>query len=102
MEAEFELTDEQWNRMSDLYPEPPKRPQGRRPRAPARACVEGILWILGSGARWMDRPMHFPSSTTCWRRHRDWTEAGIWATAWAQLVRALDRRGRVKHEEAAA
>lgn len=102
MEPEFELTDEQWNLISDLFPEPPRRPKGGRPSAPARGCFEGILWILRSGARWKDLPKHFPSPTTCWRRHKEWTEAGIWQTAWARLVRALDRRGRVKHEESFA
>ena len=102
MEPDFELTDERWNLISDLFPEPPRRPQGGRPPAPARGCFEGILWILRSGARWKDLPKHFPSSTTCWRRHKEWTEAGVWKTAWARLVRALDRRGRVKHEESFA
>ena len=102
MEPEFELTDEQWNLISDLFPEALRRPQGGRPPAPTRPCVEGILWILRSGARWKDLPKHFPSSTTCWRRHRDWTEAGIWEKAWARLVRKLDRQGRVKHEESFA
>ncbi|HEX5103422.1 MAG TPA: IS5 family transposase [Pirellulaceae bacterium] len=102
MEPDFELTDERWNLISDLFHEPPRRPQGGRPPAPARGCFEGILWILRSGARWKDLPKHFPSSTTCWRRHKEWTEAGVWKTAWARLVRALDRRGRVKHEESFA
>lgn len=64
-EPEFELTDEQWNLISDLFPDVPPRPKGGRPPAPVRACVEGILWILRSGARWKDLPKHFPSSTTC-------------------------------------
>lgn len=102
MEPEFELTDEQWNLISDLFPEPARLPQGGRPPIPARGCVEGILWMLRSGARWKDLPTHFPSPTTCWRRHKQWTEAGVWQTAWARLVRLLDRRGRVNHDESFA
>jgi len=102
MEPGFELTDEQWNLICDLFPEPPKRAKGGRPRAPTRACAEGILWVLRSGARWKDLPPHFPSPPTCWRRHKEWTEAGIWEQAWARLLRQLDRRGQVKHEESFA
>jgi len=101
-EPEFELTDEQWHLIEDLFPKPIVGPQGgRRPKSP-RPCVEGILWMLRSGARWKDLPKRFPSSSTCWRRHHAWTLAGIWQQAWARLVRALDRQGRVKHDESFA
>ena len=102
MEPEFELTDEQWHLISDLFPESAVGPEGGRPTAPARDCVEGILWILRSGARWKDLPKQFPSATTCWRRHRDWTESCVWEKAWSRLTRLLDRRGRIKHEESFA
>ena len=102
MEPEFELTDEQWNLISDLFPDTPERPQGGRPPAPVRPCVEGILWILRSGARWKDLPRCFPSDTTCWRRHKEWTEAGIWEKAWSRLIRKLDARGDIEHDESFA
>ena len=101
-EHEFELTDEQWNLISDLFPVREVGPKGGRPPQPPRPCVEGIIWILRAGARWKDLPKHFPSSSTCWRRLRDWTEAGIWERAWARLLRKLDRQGAVKHEESMA
>lgn len=102
MEPEYELSDEQWLLIADLFPESPVGPQGGRPTVPARACVEGILWILRSGARWKDMPRHFPSATTCWRRHRAWTESGIWQRAWGRLLRSLDRAGQVDHRESFA
>ena len=77
----FELTDEQWQLISDLFPESSIGPQGGRPAAPSRDCVEGILWILRSGAQWKDLPKCFPSYVTCWRRHKEWTEAGVWQKA---------------------
>jgi len=99
MEPNFELTDEQWSLIADLFPEPTVGLKGGRPAVSPRPCVEGILWMLRSGARWKDVPKHFPSTSTCWRRHREWTEAGIWEKAWTRLVRNLDRRGRVNNEE---
>ena len=101
-EPDCELTDEQWLLIKDLFPETSVGPAGGRPVVESRACVEGILWILRSGARWKDMPSRFPSSTTCWRRHRDWTRTGVWEKAWARLVRRLDREGRVDHEESFA
>lgn len=101
-DTQYELSDEQWQLISDLFCDSPVGPKGGRPTAPSRLCVEGILWILRTGARWKDLPMRFPSDTTCWRRLKAWTEAGIWQQAWARLIRLLDRDGRVQHEEAFA
>lgn len=101
-EPNFELSDERWQLIKDLFPESPVGPKGGRPVAASRPCVEGILWILRSGARWKDMPTHFPSATTCWRRHRNWTRSGVWRKAWARLVQRLDREGRLNHEESFA
>jgi transposase len=101
-EPVFELTDEQWNLISDLFPDKRVGPKGGRPSVKSRPCVEGILWILRTGARWRDLPKRFPSSATCWRRLKEWTEAGIWDTAWGRLLRKLDRRGAINHGETIA
>lgn len=101
-EPEPQLSDEQWSLIADLFPDEPPSEKGGRPRRSSRECVEGILWVLRTGARWRDLPAHFPSPPTCWRRFKAWTEAGLWKTAWARLLRKLDRRGRVDWEEAMA
>ena len=101
-EPEFELNDEQWQLIKDLFPESTVGPQGGRPPVASRPCVEGILWMLRSGARWKDIPSYFPSAATCWRRHRDWTRSGVWEKAWARLARRLHRAGRLNHEESFA
>jgi transposase len=102
MEPEFLLEDEQWNLIADLFPESPVGPEGGRPRVPARRCVEGILWILRTGAPWRDLPDCFPSPATCWRRLKQWTEDGIWEMAWGRLLRKLDRQRRIDREESFA
>ncbi len=68
-EPVFELTDEQWNLISDLFPEQPVGPKGGRPPVPSRPCVEGIIWILRSGARWKDLPK---SMTVSSERQAKW------------------------------
>lgn len=102
MEPEPQLSDEQWLLIADLFPDKPPSEKGGRPRRTSRECVEGILWVLRTGARWKDLPAHFPSPPTCWRRFRAWTEAGLWKLAWARLLRKLDRRGHIHWEEAMA
>ena len=101
-EPQPQLTDEQWKLIADLFPDPAPSAQGGRPRRAARECVEGILWVLRSGARWKDLPAHFPSPPTCWRRFQDWSEAGVWTKAWARLLRMLDREGRIQWDEGIA
>jgi transposase len=102
MEPEPELTHEQWQLIAAFFPHDPPSSKGGRPRVEPRACVEGIVWVLRSGARWKDLPKRFPSPATCWRRLNEWTEAGIWEMAWARLVRALDRAGKIDHKESIA
>ena len=57
----MDLTDEQWTVLQPLIPEPPKRPDGRgRPRRDNREILNGILWIMRTGAQWKDMPERYP------------------------------------------
>jgi transposase len=56
-----ELNDKQWEIIEPLIPQPAKRDDGKgRPRRDDREILNGILWILPSGARWQDMPPRFP------------------------------------------
>src|SRR5262245_57735866 len=94
-----ELTDRQWEKIRPLLPPPKPHPKGDRPEKPARDCLEGILWVLRSGARWQDLPKDFPSASTCWRRLRDWEEAGLWLKIWRTFLGELDEKGRISWGE---
>ena len=94
------LTDGQWILVADLFADPRPSSAGGRPRVAPRACLEGILWVLRSGARWKDLPLNFPSPSTCWRRLKEWTESGVFRRAWDRLLRTLDGLGEVDWEEA--
>ena len=94
------LTDAQWLLIADLFPDPPVTSKGGRPRVVSRRCLEGVLWMLTSGSRWKDLPERYPSPSTCWRRHRDWTRNGAFQAAWDRLLGKLDRLKRVNWEEA--
>ncbi len=71
------LTDAQWEKIAPLLPKPPKRRKAGRPPIENRRVLEGILWILRSGARWQDLPEKYPHPSTCWRRLRDWEEGAF-------------------------
>lgn len=94
------LSDEQWLLVEPLLPRPKPRDKRGRPPAPNRACFEGILWILQTGAAWRFLPEEFPSPSTCWRRLQQWEEQGVWLEAWRKLLGTLDQKGLLKWDEA--
>ena len=94
-----ELTDKQWKILEPLFPEPVQSRKGGQRRASNRACLEGILWVLRTGARWQDIPERYPSGSTCWRRLQGWQEADILVDVWQKLLGTLDEKGRLKWDE---
>ena len=65
----MDLTDEQWLVLGPLLPDPPKRADGRgRPWRDAREVLNGVLWVLRTGAPWRDLPRRYPPYQTCHRR----------------------------------
>ena len=94
------LSDRQWELIRHFFPQPKRRRDGRgRPWASNRDCVDGILWVLKTGARWRDLPQPYPSGPTCWRRLRQWEDAGIWIEAWQQLLAALNHHQLLQWDE---
>ena len=96
----LELTDAQWTRISRRLPKPAAKPKGGRPRADDRACMEGILWILRTGARWRDMPERFPAPVTCWRRLGEWERADVWLSLWRAFLKDLDEAAQLDWSEA--
>jgi transposase len=95
------LTDEQWELIEPLLPKPRRRRDKRCcPPTPNRACFEGILWILQTGAAWRFLPDEFPSPATRWRRLKQWEDEGVWLNAWRALLGGLDAEGLLKWDEA--
>ena len=93
------LTEAQWEKIRPLLPKPRARTRGGRPRAEDRKVLEGILWILRSGARWQDLPEEFPHPSTCWRRLRDWEEQGVWIAIWRAFLSELSERQQLSWSE---
>jgi transposase len=97
--AEQELAERLWERVRPLLPPEPPKPRGGRPRADDRACFFAILFVLRSGCRWRDLPDTFPSAPTCWRRHRDWTNEGVWEKVWELTLTELNDGGQLDTSE---
>ena len=93
------LTDAQWERIAPLLPRRKRSPRGGRPRAGDRACLEGILWVLRTGARWRDLPKAYPSPATCWRRLGEWEALDLWREIWRRFLAELDEQGLLGWEE---
>jgi transposase len=90
------LSDGQWAKLEPLLPK--ERSRGR-PWADNRRVLEGILWVLRTGARWRDLPKEYPSASTCWRRLRQWEEQDVWLKIWRQFLSELDQQGRLDWSE---
>ncbi len=97
--SECLVSDAQWEQVQQYLPPRKKSPLGGRPPADDRACFEGILWVLRSGARWRDLPKGYPSPSTCWRRFYDWQSAGAFLRMWQAFLDALDEQGRLDWSE---
>jgi transposase len=86
------VSDELWEFVEPLLPEEPPKPKGGRPRLDDRAALTGILFVLKSGIPWemLPQEMGCGSGVTCWRRLKEWQEAGVWERVLSVL---LDRLG---------
>lgn len=96
------VSDLIWAMIASFFAPPTPSKKGGRPRVDARQCLEGVLWILQTGARWKDLPERYPSPSTCWRRLKEWTESGAFHHAWAAALGRLDGLRGVDWEKAIA
>ncbi len=90
----MDLTDEQWVVAQPLIGEPPRREDGRgRPWRDSREVLNGVLWILRTGAPWHDLPDRSPPYQTCHRRFQAWVRDGTIRGVLEALARGLKGRG---------
>jgi transposase len=94
------LSDEQWERIRELFPEEhiPEGRAGRKP-IPARAVLEGVLWILNTGAQWHMLPQCYPNYKTVQRRFQQWCEREILRAIVVDLANELRERGEIEESE---
>jgi transposase len=95
--AKILISDELWEVIEPLLPPQPPKPKGGRPRIPDRAVLTGIVFVLKSGLQWemLPQEMGCGSGMTCWRRLRDWQQAGVWKKLHKLLLDKLNDAGEI-------
>jgi transposase len=99
MSRREELTDEQWSLIKPLFDKADAVQTRGRPRRSDREILNGVLWILRSGARWSDLPARFPPYQTCHRRFQEWVKDGRLRKVLETLAADLHSRGGIDLSE---
>jgi transposase len=87
-----DLTEAEWRRLAPLLPPPARR---GRPCRDRRQVLNGILWILATGAQWRDLPARYGPWPTCYRWFAQWARDGTWARLHQALQRTLRAEARL-------
>lgn len=91
-----DLNDAQWRRLKPLLP--PEKPHTGRPNKPHRTIINGILWVLRTGAPWRDVPDGYGPWSTVSGRFYAWQKSGLWPQILARLQQQADAQGRINWE----
>lgn len=92
------VPDELWERIEPLLPRwECALPKLGRKRLPDRLDLQGVLFVLHTGIQWefLPQELGFGSGMTCWRRLKEWNEAGVWQRLHEALVAELNAAGKL-------
>jgi transposase len=92
------LDDELWKLIEPLLPVRKRRFRhpGRK-RLDDRRTLAGILFVLRTGIAWQQLPQElgYGSGMTCWRRLKEWQQAGVFHALHERLLAKLRAGGRL-------
>ena len=94
----MELSDEEWKIIEPLLPELPSGVHGR-PWRGNREVLDGILWILRTGAPWQDLPKKYPPYQTCHRRFQQWSMDETFKKVLTTITEQLEKRRQLNVSE---
>lgn len=90
----MDISDKQWGIIEPLIPAPPRRKGNKgRPRRNPRDVLNGILWILRTGAQWQELPKRYPPYQTCHRRFQEWVRQRAFQKILRSLARHMEQTG---------
>ena len=96
----MDLTDKQWDLIKTILPPDPVREDGRgRPWTDPRTALNGVLWILRTGAPWADLPERYGNCKTVHRRFQRWRKEGVFEELLVALAEDLQERGGLNLKE---
>ncbi|CAN5385132.1 hypothetical protein BH10PLA2_BH10PLA2_01940 [soil metagenome] len=95
--SRYDLTDFEWRVIEPLLP---NKPRGV-PRVDDRRVLNGIFWVLRSGAPWRDLPERYGPRTICYNRFVRWRKAGVWDRMMDAITAAHDSTSVRAHQQAA-
>ena len=99
MRGRWEASDAEWSVLEPIL-QPAQRRDGRgRPWRDTRAVLNGVLWVLGTGAQWRELPSKYPPYQTCHRRFQQWVRDGKLEKILRLLATELQARGQLPLEE---
>lgn len=70
------LSDPLWQQIAPLLP--PQQPPRGRPALDHRRLLEGLLWVMHTGAPWREMPAVYGSWHTAYSRYQRWCQEGLW------------------------
>ena len=91
-----DLTDQQWQQLQPLLP--PPKPTTGRPAKDHRTIINGILWVLRTGAPWRDLPERYGLWRTVASRFYRWRKDGLWDRLLTLVRQQSNIRGKVNWE----
>ncbi|MBK3433128.1 IS5 family transposase [Pseudomonas sp. CCI1.1] len=95
MAKRYELPDAAWDLVAAIFT---KNQRTGRPRADDRLMLNGILWVLCSGAAWRDMPERFGPWSTIYQRFRGWRDCGAFDQMLKRLHIRLNEQGLIDLE----
>lgn len=91
--ARYDLPDEAWTLIQPLLPAEPATPWAGRPWAEHRMIINGMFWVLCSGAPWRDLPERYGPWKTVYNRFNRWSKSGVINIIFNKLLSSLDAHG---------
>lgn len=95
----MDITDAQWEVVRPRLPIPVRKDARGRPRMEDRKLLNGMLWILRTGAPWKDLPPRYGRPSTCFDRFQQWTSLGVFQSVLTALAKDMEERGKLNISE---
>lgn len=92
------LTDQEWKAIKDELPAEDE-PRRGRPWVPHRLVINGILWILSTGAAWRDLPESLGKWKTTYNRFHRWVREGVWDRLWVGRLEVMLEDGQIATDQ---